>query len=86
MGSALPELRQHVPAVVHGPLMCRGATRWRGCGWRWRARGRRSTLMHDQHAVRADAEVASSVRGEGEDIAQLLSYYWGDMAAHDGQM
>jgi hypothetical protein len=26
MGSALPELRQHVPAVVHGPLMCRGAT------------------------------------------------------------
>jgi hypothetical protein len=42
--------------------------------------------MHDQHAVRADAEVASSVRGEGEDIAQLLSYYWGDMAAHDGQM
>eukprot|EP01047_Picozoa_sp_COSAG01_P070030 COSAG01_NODE_10513_length_2148_cov_0.977550_1_plen_21_part_10 len=21
MGSALPELRQHVPAVVHGPLM-----------------------------------------------------------------
>eukprot|EP01047_Picozoa_sp_COSAG01_P061277 COSAG01_NODE_7632_length_3120_cov_7.847733_2_plen_93_part_00 len=26
MGSALPELRQHVPAVVHGPLICRGAT------------------------------------------------------------
>eukprot|EP01047_Picozoa_sp_COSAG01_P070845 COSAG01_NODE_10847_length_2068_cov_31.607415_3_plen_48_part_01 len=26
MGSALPELRQHVPTVAHGPLMCRGAT------------------------------------------------------------
>jgi hypothetical protein len=26
MGSALPELWQHVPTVTHGPLMCRGAT------------------------------------------------------------